>query len=275
MRVPIQDMLFLHLGQKGLGGPDCTPHYFEWMPVPTGTPARFYVDLCMRDAPNQPHPRVGWLVEAPPYAQCHYDWAVEHEKEFDAILTHQQAYAERGHPWRWYPRGGSLIPIEKWGRHNKVPNSVSMIASNKRDARGHKLRWEIYSQFDGMVETWGSITGKPLTDKTFGLANYEFSIVVEGERNEGGFSDHLIDCLAMRTVPIYWGCPNIGDYFDPDGIIPFERVQELRPILDNLSTQDYQRRAKAIEMNYLTALHYRIPEDWIWENCRDLFGGLE
>jgi hypothetical protein len=277
MKVPIQDNLFLYTGARGMGGLYCSPSHFEWDGVATGTPARFYTDLCMRDAMNHPHPRVGWLVEAPPYAQCHYDWAVEHEAEFDCILTPCQTYADRGGPWRWYPHGGSHIPYQEWDvSRRKIRSGISFLASNKTDASGHKMRHAIYERF-GYLHTFGSILNGAFTGKVEALAPYRYSVVVEGERNAGCFSDHLLDCLALQTIPLYWGCPDIGRWFDLNGILPFETLGELEDLLVWPSKEDYDARFNAghIQRNLEMARRYRVPEDWLWENCRDLFGGLE
>jgi hypothetical protein len=41
------------------------------------------------------------------------------------------------------------------------------------------------------------------------------------------FTEKLIDCFLMETVPVYWGCPGIGSIFDERGILRFETPDEL------------------------------------------------
>ena len=36
------------------------------------------------------------------------------------------------------------------------------------------------------------------------------------------FTEVLTDTFRLGTVPIFWGCPNISEYFDIDGIIVFD-----------------------------------------------------
>lgn len=278
MKVLIQDMLFLGItAQRGLGGPDCAPSRFEWQPAATGTPARFYDDLCMRDAPNHPRPRVGWLVEAPLYAQCHYDWAVKHAAEFDCILTPCGDYAARGAPWRWYPRGGSMLPAAEWGvspQDRRKMRSVSLLASAKSDATGHKLRHEIYERHGYRMGCHGGIVTGENESKLYALAPYRYTVVVDAERNNGCFCDHILDAMALGCVPIYWGCPDIGRWFDAEGVIQFETMDELGRILDSLSREDYAARLPALTENWRRAQAYRVPEDWLFDNYPDLFEGL-
>jgi hypothetical protein len=51
---------------------------------------------------------------------------------------------------------------------------------------------------------------------------YMFSIVIENSRQIHYFTEKIIDCLLTKTIPIYYGCPNISDYFDTSGWIILE-----------------------------------------------------
>ena len=46
-----------------------------------------------------------------------------------------------------------------------------------------------------------------------------FHVALENVRQCNYFTEKLLDCFLTRTVPIYWGCPNIADYFDTDGML--------------------------------------------------------
>ena len=43
--------------------------------------------------------------------------------------------------------------------------------------------------------------------------------VIENMREPNYFSEKLVDAVLCSTVPIYWGCPNLDRFVDPDGII--------------------------------------------------------
>lgn len=93
MTVPIVDSIFTHTGAKSIGVSDEHPTYFQWKKV-DGGPA-IYTDFCMKDAIGQPGPKIGWLIEAPGFRQNHFDFVVEHEDEFDFILTSIKEYVVR------------------------------------------------------------------------------------------------------------------------------------------------------------------------------------
>jgi hypothetical protein len=60
-------------------------------------------------------------------------------------------------------------------------------------------------------------------------------------------------------VPIYWGCPTLGEFFDLEGIILFNTLEELGGILQNLSVEEYEKRLPAIHRNFELAANY--PEN--------------
>jgi hypothetical protein len=67
------------------------------------------------------------------------------------------------------------------------------------------------------------------------------------------------------TVPIYWGCPSIGDFFDTNGMIIFDNVGELVDIVNNLSIDDYIKRLESIKNNFNKSKKYLLPDDIIYK----------
>jgi len=60
------------------------------------------------------------------------------------------------------------------------------------------------------------------------------------------FSEKLIDALLCECVPIYWGCPNIGEFMDTSGMIICKDEAELRSAILAASPEGYQRRLPAL-----------------------------
>jgi len=80
------------------------------------------------------------------------------------------------------------------------------------------------------------------------------------------FTEILLDCFTVGTIPIFWGAPNIERFFNPDGILSFETVEECRTIVSNLSWELYHSRSKAIADNLRRVSEYAITEDWIYNH---------
>lgn len=88
---------------------------------------------------------------------------------------------------------------------------------------------------------------------------FQFSIVIENSRERHYFSEKIIDCLITKTIPIYYGCENISDYFVTDGWIILETdniVEELHEKLKLLDEDYYKKYEKIIEHNYQKAITY-------------------
>jgi hypothetical protein len=87
----------------------------------------------------------------------------------------------------------------------------------------------------------------------------KFAIVMEDEQRDDFISgDKFIKCLLTKTVPIYWGAHNIDKYFNVDGIIRFDRTEQLQNIINNicnvLDDKYYENLWWVIEENYHIAL---------------------
>ena len=87
---------------------------------------------------------------------------------------------------------------------------------------------------------------------------YEYAFVIENNRAINYFTEKLIDCLLMKTIPIYYGAPNIPDIFNTTGWIILETgsIKEINEKLAQLTVNTYNTHYSVISENYETALKY-------------------
>ena len=145
---------------------------------------------------------------------------------------------------------GQLSDVDSF----KKDKLLSIIASNLKYLIGHQLRHQIIREVkhkDMAILGYGY---RPLKDKKDGLLPYRFSIVIENCQEDDYFSEKLADSFVCKTVPIYWGCPNIDYYFDTSGMIIFNTIDELKTILNKLKYDDYQKFIPSLEKNRQIAL---------------------
>jgi len=145
-------------------------------------------------------------------------WLLRHK--FHNILCRYGHYAKR------YKNVIHLPVVEAWVDGNSVdyraPKSklCSIIVSTKKGLPGHALRHAVV----GWSRTCGidlSVLGRgyqPFELKQEGLLPYHYSVVIENVQEPDYFTEKLLDCMLCGTMPIYWGAPNIGEYFDPVGM---------------------------------------------------------
>ncbi|MGV6805740.1 MAG: glycosyltransferase family 10 domain-containing protein [Ruegeria sp.] len=141
------------------------------------------------------------------------------------------------------PYGVTMVPDWRDLDVTKT-RSCSLIASAKRDLEGHQLRHKVIN--------WARESGAdidimgrgytPFERKSDGLATYRFSVVIENVRERNYFSEKLTDAILCSTVPIYWGCPNVGDFFDTAGMILCETEIDIQKAVESLSDDEYDAR---------------------------------
>ena len=210
--------------------------------------------------------RIAWLIEPGAISPTHYKEAYRNRGLFRKIFTFVRFFLDMGWPFEFYPLGGSWIHLDNWGLHDKT-ELISLIASEKDVTEGHHLRHLIARHYKH-IDKFG--TGyEPIESKMEGLAPYRYSIVVESWRGDYYFSEKLIDCLSVGTIPIYYGCPSIGKFFDEGGILSFDTMSGLDRIMSNLSNGGYEIRLQAIKNNIEIAKQFRCAEDWLYINHKE------
>lgn len=140
--------------------------------------------------------------------------------------------------------------------------NMSLIASAKRRLPGHRLRHETVDALrrDGVEADILGRGYRPIPDKETGLLAYRYSIVVENAREENYFTEKLVDAMLCETVPIYWGAPNIAEFFDPEGMIVCTSADEILAAATHADATSYARMLPHVRRNKTLALSYAAHE---------------
>lgn len=216
--------------------------------------------------------KIAWLHE--PYCLhiSTYERAETNFHKFDSVLTYHRDFLER------YPDkcrlaiyGGTWIDKSDWSIKPKS-KLCSMLVGSKMSTEGHIIRHDIAQMIKEQgynVDVYG-VGGHPVgygqEVKKMLLNDYCFSIAVETCREDNLFTEWLLDCFALGTIPIFWGAPNIYEYFEPSGILQFDTVDRLQKILAGLTTGQWVKQLPAIYLNLLEMQGYSITEDWLYQN---------
>ena len=132
---------------------------------------------------------------------------------------------------------------------------VSAISSTKSMVPGHTTRLQFIDSIKDRVDLFGRGI-KEIPSKLDGLKDYMFSVAIENATDINYFTEKLTDCLVTGTIPVYYGCPNVGDFFDMNGIITFNSMEELHQILDSLTPELYQSKLDSARKNFELAFNY-------------------
>lgn len=167
--------------------------------------------------------------------------------------------------WRFMPAMCSWIKDT-----SRVPKTklISAIMSGLDQVEGHKYRLNLLDLATRNnphinIVKGGHGTINPVLYKEDLLQEYMFSVAAENAKHPGYFTEKILDCFACRSVPIYLGAPDIGDFFNTAGILDFESF--ARGDLE-LSEELYYSMMDAIEDNYERVMRYMCWEDLLWNN---------
>jgi len=197
---------------------------------------------------------------------------IENQKYFDKIFTYDIEVLKNtnnselfcfGSCWVLSDKVGETIMKEEEFVEKTFSKKfkVSFIKSHKNYLEGHRMRQYVPELLQNRSFESLNLSNIPIKFPLF--EDSMFHVAIENCRETNYFSEKIIDCFMTKTVPIYWGCPNIGDYFDTNGMIIFNNLNELHSILGKLTIDDYNNKIDILENNYKTAKNYAFFFDRI------------
>jgi hypothetical protein len=181
---------------------------------------------------------------------------IKNHKEFDLILTSNKYVVDKCDNAKFFAFGSSWIKddFKKIATHFEV----SFLCGVKNYLTGHALRHNIFSNIHNVrCKELGLKLNMTVDKKERIFDTSQYSIIIENTKQENYFTEKIVDCFITKTIPIYWGCPNISDFFDNKGIITFDTMDELFKKISMLTPNIYECKLKSIESNYETALKYK------------------
>ena len=226
--------------------------------------------------------KVAWLIECRGVHPWAYEAIINFEDKFDYIFTYDEQLLLRGP--KYVKSLFGMTRVSEKDAHIATKNkNLSLIASKRRDLRGHRLRHTVAEAIKDKyeVDLWGNAykpfgiagsAGNGYSAAAIGegkaepLKDYRFSITIMNSKENNYFTETLVDVFRYGTIPIFWGCPNIGEYFNTDGILQFNTGQELISILDSLTPALYESKMEAIKENFELAKKYVSVDDTFARN---------
>ena len=209
--------------------------------------------------------RVLYLCE-PPVIKSPRKKLPRHAHDFDYILTFD--------PWvlKRYPQAHKFVYGTIFTHKTPADRefSISTVVGTKLTSKGHRLRqkfltrrnkiktpfrWYFSQQYEEKGVKMPS-NGFTLGDDKSPVFTSKFHVAIENCSMPDYFTEKIMDCFVTRTVPIYWGCKNISDYFNTDGIIVCKNLRALVRACNSITPETYTKMQAAMEENYERAQNY-------------------
>lgn len=197
---------------------------------------------------------IAYLIEPKIIYPYSYQFVKDNVDKFDLILTFDKELLDL------YPNKCKFIhalgrgTLQTPGLHKK--SKMCSIMTGNNITEGHILRLKVLERYKKYFDSYKTFESPYSQYKDPWHNDFYFAVIIENSRAAHYFSEKITDCFQTGTVPIYWGCPTIGEFFDIDGIIVFDSLDDLEPILENLSVEEYNKRLPAIRRNFEIAAKY-------------------
>ena len=184
-----------------------------------------------------------WCLMQEPYMKGHTDWMVEKLDSFSRVLTHhipskhpKFTVSQPAIPWHVNKTFDQLAALEMPPK----PKTLSWVVGNAGDLPGHQKRWaflhHIQQDRSLNIDLFGRAV-RFIEDKWDGLAPYKYSLAIENSSSPDYWTEKIADCFLSWSIPIYYGCTNLEEYFPPQSFIriqidpPEKGIESVKKIL--------------------------------------------
>jgi hypothetical protein len=205
------------------------------------------------------------LVTTEPPTITHYGRAFT--GQFAHVLTSQDEQS-LPHPNRIHSHTGNLWfnghdfdEIQKIN-FNKKTADISTVCSSKRQKHTiHNARYEFTQRLKQqlpLLEIFGHGV-RSIEHKYEALDNYRFHLAIENHVATHHWTEKLADPFLSGAIPIYYGCPNVSDYFPDDSYLaidinkPDEALNAIKELISD--PDNHTRRLGALREAQRLILH--------------------
>ena len=190
-------------------------------------------------------------------------------KQFETIITSQRnikhsnvIHKQQALPWMI---GGKYDKkTNTWPNFSKNYNEltaitnikksklISVITSKKEFTKGHRQRLKFVNELKKHFGDKVSIFGRDINnfvDKWDVIAPYRYHISLENSSYKDYWTEKLSDTFLAGAYPIYYGCPNIYDYFSKNSLttIDIKKPEKAIKIIENIiQNNQYEKSIEKI-----------------------------
>jgi len=241
-----------------------TPKYVEWVKDGSAD-ISFHIDHAVLNRVNPDKKNYGWIHESSQQTYRHVMTSIRNnisqiEDQYELIFTHDRRLMSLSKKMTLVP--SLQVPWIADRKIHKKSKLLSMIASTKLMCPAHTYRQTVWKKYINQLDLFGTghNPNRQIEKKEMGLNDYYFSIVVENDNYPDWISEKVTDCFATGTIPIYWGAPSIGEFFNEKGIITL--TDEFK--VSDLSPELYFSKMEYIKDNFERVMSMPIAEDYMY-----------
>jgi hypothetical protein len=193
--------------------------------------------------------------------------AITNHEKFDLILTGDEEILSSCPNAKLFPYGTTWI---KDFEFSEKEYCITSLIGGKTQCSGHVLRHLVPEKSKSItsipIHLYNSInTAFTLVPEMRQMKSNlwknelfysQFHIVIENVTEDNWFTEKLIDCFQTKTIPIYIGCGNIGEYFDLRGMFHVKSLDEMVEVCNTITPETYQNMLEYVNINYHKSMNY-------------------
>ncbi len=247
---------------------DCTD--YDWLVVYDDLPPLQTERFSKRKEVLKCNPENTLLVTSEPSTIKVY--GSKYVRQFNHVLTTQEPwvinhknaiYSQCGYRW-FYGIGSNHV--KNWNdifssiSINKNKTISTMCSDKKQKNTVHSQRYAFTQNLKQAVPEL-DIFGHGvhlIDDKADAIDAYKYHVVIENISSKDHWSEKLADAFLGHSMPFYYGCTNVEDYF-PSGsyisINPYDEACSIKIIKDALHNHAYEDRIDKIKEARDLVLH--------------------
>lgn len=211
-----------------------------------------------------------------------HNFAIKNHEAFSFILTWSShilnntpnsIFSVYGESW-WQDSQFDYEPVIKQFK-------TSFLRGGLLKLIGHSYRHELYDrkhEIKTPIQFWDKLGDRQTDDfstwrqhKIDSFRPYQYSVCMENSSHENYFTEKITDCILNKTIPIYYGCSNIGDFYNSKGIIQVQNADEAIRVINNLDPSYYNSILDIIEENYQRAFKYKDYTGNVSKQIKEIF----
>jgi hypothetical protein len=209
--------------------------------------------------------KIAWMIEARAIFPSSYEKLMELEDKFDYIITYYEDLLKRDtKKYLPYVMGCCRIPSEDQKIYPKT-KVLSHLVTRQMTTFPHQFRHTLarfFSEGNYPVTIFGP-NHTPYPTKLEAHKDFMFSIIIMNSSENFFITEWLIDCFMCGTIPIFYGCPDVGKFFNTEGILQLRDFNDILTILPTLTQELYDSKKEAIAENFEKAKAYICPDDMV------------
>ena len=217
------------------------------------------------------------FIEDEVYTERNYN--INFLKQFAAVIgplpLNHRRYIQCHEMLPWFFRGKAYSFLKDDCFSPLRERDICLMTSDATWIEGHRKRFAFSNKLIGHFKERLDVYGRGFNSfdcKFEVLKKYKYCICIENNSYPDYFTEKINECFLSGSMPIYYGCPNIFDYYKQDSIISIDiddfegTVQKIENALTEKIFEKNQSSLNEMKHRFLDKYNFPVKLTEILKN---------